>query len=349
MSAIRGVLAVSPGDPTALALEQRLAAPPPGDLEARTADNARGEQRQARLRAEAAQAATLAPDEFEVATGLAQAAENLYRDRQFSSAEGTFLEAADAFDTARTAADRNALNQMEAARQQMATARAVAPADGDAEAVAEERRALELADQGSLVEAAAAYRRAASLYEDAARRQAAQNRMAAARQDMETAKAGAPAGRDPDAEAEELRAQRLDAEGNPVEAATSYRRAADLYRASTQREEADTAALRNLLTRYEAAYESHSLDDLKSIWPSLGGALERTLANNFETMRSTQIDLELTGEFQVSGDTASVSGRRRVTQADETRTVPASEEDVSFTFRRSSGTWVIDAVNAQPR
>jgi serine/threonine-protein kinase len=101
--------------------------------------------------------------------------------------------------------------------------------------------------------------------------------------------------------------------------------------------------LRELVRRYGQALESRSIDALKRIWPSLQGAQEAAVRQEFAQTR--QIDVGIEGvEVSVSGATAIVTFIRhyQLTTVDGQR--PLRNSRTTMNARRIGGEWVIERV-----
>jgi DNA-binding transcriptional regulator YbjK len=105
--------------------------------------------------------------------------------------------------------------------------------------------------------------------------------------------------------------------------------------------------IQELLSRYKSAMESRSLEDLKRIWPGLGGAQVEALRRQFQEAQSITVDIidphiQLTGATGTAGTVTFVrhyvvtfSGQTKPEQSDS-RTV--------MEVRRSGNAWVIDNI-----
>jgi eukaryotic-like serine/threonine-protein kinase len=101
--------------------------------------------------------------------------------------------------------------------------------------------------------------------------------------------------------------------------------------------------VRDLVRRYEQALESRSIDALKRIWPSLQGAQETAVRQEF--MHSRRIDVDIEGvEVSVSGATAIVTFIRRyqLTTTDGQR--PLTNSRTTMNARRVGAEWLIERV-----
>jgi serine/threonine-protein kinase len=102
-------------------------------------------------------------------------------------------------------------------------------------------------------------------------------------------------------------------------------------------------AILAILPRYSAALEARSLSRLKQVWPGLGGAQERAIADEFQHARSIAVSLA-EPQVSVQETAATVSCRRtyRLETQDGQRLETVTR--TVFTLRQSAGGWVIDHV-----
>lgn len=114
-----------------------------------------------------------------------------------------------------------------------------------------------------------------------------------------------------------------------------------------------TAANRRLvdsaLARYRQAFENRDLDSLKSVWPGLSRSELSSIQNFFRIARSISLQLRLTGDPEINGDTAVVRSRRVMSASDERGPLPAQDQMVTIHLRKSGDAMVIDSVQADGR
>jgi serine/threonine-protein kinase len=129
--------------------------------------------------------------------------------------------------------------------------------------------------------------------------------------------------------------------GPPIPALTRNPPAASQVTPSTPRAFEDE--VRELVRRYEQALESRSIDSLKRIWPSLQGAQETAVRQEFAQTRRIDVDIEGL-EVSVSGSTAIVTFLRRyqLTTVDGQR--PLTNSRTTMNARRVGGEWLIERV-----
>ena len=110
--------------------------------------------------------------------------------------------------------------------------------------------------------------------------------------------------------------------------------------ASAQSQE---GAIRELLTRYELALESRSLEALKRIWPSLGGAQQSAIRNEFQ--HASRIDVDLVDpHISVNGAAATVTFVRHYELLTVDRQIRRADTPTTMTLRRTDSGWVIDQI-----
>ena len=101
--------------------------------------------------------------------------------------------------------------------------------------------------------------------------------------------------------------------------------------------------VKELVRRYEQALESRSIDALKRIWPSLQGAQETAVRQEFMHSRRIDVDIENV-DVSVSGATAIVTFIRRyqLTTVDGQR--PLTNSRTTMNARRAGSEWQIERV-----
>jgi tetratricopeptide (TPR) repeat protein len=104
-----------------------------------------------------------------------------------------------------------------------------------------------------------------------------------------------------------------------------------------------TSGINEVLDRYEAALESRSLESLKRLWPSLGGAQQAAIRDEFQN--TTRIEVEIgSPQINVTGTTATVSFLRTYQLYTVDGQRPRSQSRATMNLRRSGTTWVIDQI-----
>ena len=97
------------------------------------------------------------------------------------------------------------------------------------------------------------------------------------------------------------------------------------------------------MRRYEQALEARSIDALKRIWPSLQGAQETAVRQEFMHSRRIDVDIENV-DVTISGATATITFIRRyqLTTSDGQR--PLINSRTTMNARRAGSEWQIERV-----
>jgi hypothetical protein len=123
---------------------------------------------------------------------------------------------------------------------------------------------------------------------------------------------------------------------------------ADRPHTEADRRAAAERAVAEVLDRYASALESRTIARLKRVWPSLGGAHERAIDEEFRNSRSISVVLS-EPRIEISGDHASVTCQRSYRL--ETRDGQRLQTDTLtvLALRREGEAWLIEDVRHQPR
>ena len=106
---------------------------------------------------------------------------------------------------------------------------------------------------------------------------------------------------------------------------------------------APEVAIREVLTRYELALESRSMEALKRIWPTLGGAQQSAIRNEFD--HANRIDVEiLEPRISVNGATATALFLRHYELQTTDRQTRRADTPATMTLRRTDSGWVIEQI-----
>ena len=116
------------------------------------------------------------------------------------------------------------------------------------------------------------------------------------------------------------------------------------------KEEAAAAerAISELLGRYTDALEGRAMARLKRVWPGLGGAQERAIADEFRNARAIAVSLSDVNT-DLEGDSASVTCRRSYRLETQDGQRLESDTRTVFALRRDGGQWVIESVRHEAR
>jgi hypothetical protein len=103
-----------------------------------------------------------------------------------------------------------------------------------------------------------------------------------------------------------------------------------------------------LLGQYKEALESRSYDQLKRLWPSLSGATENAIRQEFQ--HAARITVEIADpQISVSGGSGRVGFIRRYSLITVEGQRHQSTSSAVMDVRRAGNTWVIDAIRFTPR
>jgi len=102
-------------------------------------------------------------------------------------------------------------------------------------------------------------------------------------------------------------------------------------------------AIRELLARYDSALESRSIDALKRLWPSLGGAQQGAIENDFRHANRIRVEI-IDPRIVVSGASATVSFLRRYELMTVDNQRLSSDTPTTMTLRRAEANWIIESI-----
>jgi hypothetical protein len=104
----------------------------------------------------------------------------------------------------------------------------------------------------------------------------------------------------------------------------------------------------DLVNRYRDALEGRSLDRLKQIWPSLSGASENAIRQEFQ--HASRIAVEISSpQIAINGATGRVTFVRNYSLSTVDGQHLQSSSRVTMDVRRAGGAWVIQSVTFSPR
>jgi len=104
----------------------------------------------------------------------------------------------------------------------------------------------------------------------------------------------------------------------------------------------------DLLQRYKAALEARSLDQLKRIWPSLGGAAEAAMRREFQHATRIVVDIS-EPQVAASGTTGRITFTRGYSLVTEDGQRLQSTSHAAMDVYRSGDAWLIDSIRFTPR
>ncbi len=102
-------------------------------------------------------------------------------------------------------------------------------------------------------------------------------------------------------------------------------------------------AIRELLGRYDSALESRSIDALKRLWPSLSGAQQGAIENDFRNANRIRVEI-IEPRIAMSGGTATVNFLRRYELMTVDNQRLSSDTPTTMMLRRADGHWIIESI-----
>jgi tetratricopeptide (TPR) repeat protein len=106
--------------------------------------------------------------------------------------------------------------------------------------------------------------------------------------------------------------------------------------------------IKELIGRYKEALEAKNFEQLKRLWPSLGGAAENAMRQEFQ--HATRITVDISDpQISVSGATGKVSFVRKYSLVTVEGQRLQSTTQAVMDVRRTGNSWVIDAIRFSPR
>jgi serine/threonine-protein kinase len=114
-----------------------------------------------------------------------------------------------------------------------------------------------------------------------------------------------------------------------------------------QNQQASRQAVLNLLQRFRSAYENKELSTLKTLWPSLTGAQEKAIQEEFQSAQSITIGLQGI-QILFAENQALVSCRRDFQAVTTDGRKLQSESRATFSLKNNGTDWYIDAVRFDP-
>lgn len=108
----------------------------------------------------------------------------------------------------------------------------------------------------------------------------------------------------------------------------------------------DESRILRLLDEFRAAYEKLDVAAIIRLWPS---APKADLTRSFSQYRSYQLAIsDVKIAVAAAGDTAVVTGVRRVSVVPKVGTAQSSAVPTTFQMKRSGGSWILEDVQGQP-
>jgi hypothetical protein len=113
--------------------------------------------------------------------------------------------------------------------------------------------------------------------------------------------------------------------------------------------QASRKAIADAVNRYRQAFESRDVNGLKAVWPTLMKAEQNSFQNFFKIARSVSLQLTPMGDTEITPAGAVAYYRRLLNASDDRRALPAQDQTVKITFRKSGDQMLIDSIEAMSR
>jgi len=107
---------------------------------------------------------------------------------------------------------------------------------------------------------------------------------------------------------------------------------------------ADRQSIATVVARYAESFGRKDLDQIRTLWPTLGSKDSRKMQDFFGIARSIQLKLELVAPPEITGDHAQVQCTRSLRFADERGQQQPAQNKVTIRFRRMADAWVIESL-----
>lgn len=124
---------------------------------------------------------------------------------------------------------------------------------------------------------------------------------------------------------------------DPAEIA-AQKRAADLRAANK--------AIGEAVSHYIRAFEARDLFALKAVWPTLSRGEQSSFQGFFRIARSVKLQMTPIGEPEITATGATAQFQRSLSASDDRRALPAQNQTVKITFRKSGEQMFIDSIEA---
>ena len=100
---------------------------------------------------------------------------------------------------------------------------------------------------------------------------------------------------------------------------------------------------------YRQAFERKDFAALKSVWPGLSASDANSFQNFFRIAKTVKLDLQLTGDPEITADGALVRCRRILTASDDRGPLPTQDQMVTIRLKKSGGAMLIDSIQTGSR
>jgi hypothetical protein len=122
---------------------------------------------------------------------------------------------------------------------------------------------------------------------------------------------------------------------------TAARQAEEARKALEAARQQDRQAIQALVQRYKASIEARDFEALKAVWPTAPAGVRQGL----QLARSWRVDLQPSGDAQVTGDAATVVCQRRDEMvANDGTKAPVKTVTQKFSLRKRAGSWIIEGI-----
>jgi len=117
-------------------------------------------------------------------------------------------------------------------------------------------------------------------------------------------------------------------------------------KASNQGPDPTQKGILEALAKYKDAYESESLEQMKSAWPSMSKAEEQDMKDVFKMFSAVKLRLECQDQsMKISGDDATITCQQAARYTKHGKVQPEIAEIASISLRRSGDSWTIRSIN----
>jgi serine/threonine-protein kinase len=319
------VLAIAPENADARRIMDQAGA----RIRGRGADEARQHMTEARSAAQGARAQALAPAAYRAALRTEQEAQRLYKSGRLAEAATRFYEASGLYRSAETTARSESAAASQRAAQQPTTPAAPAPAPAQ-----RERETAPVPEPEKPEPPAPQQQQPAPQQNPPAQAQPPQ---------APPVQQQPPAPTPPPPSAGQQQPGGVPSAQPPIRSAPVPTTTPDLPSRSPSAEE----RVNDVLERYKGALEARSLEDLKRLWPSLGGPPQERIRDEFR--HASQISVEIADpHVQVSGATATATFLRRYNILTVEGQRLHSESQCVMELRRNGNNWVIERIRFTP-
>ncbi|HZD47111.1 MAG TPA: protein kinase [Silvibacterium sp.] len=105
----------------------------------------------------------------------------------------------------------------------------------------------------------------------------------------------------------------------------------------------ESALIREAVTRYQSAYNSHNIENIKAAWPGLPSGQERAMRDSFKNNPELSQKVDCPSSSNITGDTAQ-SSCKVTTTFKSGGSLQSKSINVTFSFVKRDGSWVISSL-----